>query len=828
MSHHINYSGIGWEAFEDLCIDLWFDEGYKSIKPYGRRADSGRDAVFVDDKSRELTIFQFKRWTTQYSASDLKREIKDAAEKVVHFRPYRFILNSAQEPKAVVNDWIPELQRELEFEVSYWDRSWVDLRLDNRRHDLRRKYFGTGLEYHTWESLVATTAQQVKRALNLSAPKYDPALYVEREAESIFERFRESKEPCLLFVDRAGRGKTNLICTLASRLIQQNKVTLLITGDSTLVDDYSLARIVCTELGYGSGATSDHQLQLKAVAQLLSERGEKCYLFVDGISEADDSRIMGRSLRNLLNYLSEIGNFAVCLTCRDVAFPRLDFYLPKSLLFRVRPLLGSSELDKFAYQVPVGDFTNTEVTRALLLYSDHFHVSFSPSTTARSQLRHPLLLRLFCEANQNQSIGSLGSVPIASTFDHYLNMKIDAVVARTQGRFAPTVIGSVLLNIAKYFSQSEQIKSIVESQLAGVRPETIAVDELREIVRLLEEEGVLEFRQQPLTPERNLYIVFDELRDYLVLKYMITQLPSELRASSNILNSAKKLFQHFSMTSRSSESFTFFSLLGMVLPPVEERREFLRQLRAWDFQTFCACVSRIPPAGTLAQCDADNLKQLAAELKGWYYHLVSEQFQSVKSGIDPWSIRLPGVQATELGILLRASRRCEEISFEYQLLPENAAEFLKIEANADYPTWSISIGTDSASMIPLHDPENGKIISIFRQSAPFGFTKRTLNFPHHSPFAGVSSNIPERIALFDVLNEIGNIIEYGLLPHEAEPLITERARALARSIPDLHIVEGLTLDIFQSHYNRFMSQYESGSADHARIRVKFEELGRLL
>ena len=83
MSHHLNYSGIAWEAFEDLCTNLWFDEGYRDVRPYGRQREGGRDAVFVDNQSNELTIFQFKRWAGHYGSSDLKRMIMEAAKKVV-------------------------------------------------------------------------------------------------------------------------------------------------------------------------------------------------------------------------------------------------------------------------------------------------------------------------------------------------------------------------------------------------------------------------------------------------------------------------------------------------------------------------------------------------------------------------------------------------------------------------------------------------------------------------------------------------------------------------------------------------------------------------
>lgn len=72
MPPRIDFAAISPDDFEHLCIDLWFDEGYADIKPYGGSGDAGRDAVYVDRHSDKQTLFQFKRWTGRYSISDIK------------------------------------------------------------------------------------------------------------------------------------------------------------------------------------------------------------------------------------------------------------------------------------------------------------------------------------------------------------------------------------------------------------------------------------------------------------------------------------------------------------------------------------------------------------------------------------------------------------------------------------------------------------------------------------------------------------------------------------------------------------------------------------
>lgn len=270
MSHHINYSSIGWERFEDLCNTLWFDEGYADIQPYGRTGEGGRDAVFVDQSSGDLTIFQYKRWGS-YRTNEVKSMIKEAAEKVAKFSPKVFILNSSLDPNPQINDWIPTLSSEVGFEVRYRDRSWIDFRLDNRRQDLRRQLFGTQVEHHSLQSLIETSSDQIDRALTNLSLKFTPDIFVRRGAKSTIDNFLRSNKLCLAVVDRTGYGKTNLICGLAEELRDQKVPSILIRGDTSVPDDQALTKIVCIELGYHPEGIAG-QIWRRSAGSLLNQK----------------------------------------------------------------------------------------------------------------------------------------------------------------------------------------------------------------------------------------------------------------------------------------------------------------------------------------------------------------------------------------------------------------------------------------------------------------------------------------------------------------------------------------------------------------------------
>ena len=827
MSHHIDYSGIGWEAFEDLCVDLWFDEGYTSIRPYGRRNEGGRDAIFVDQHSKELTIFQFKRWTGNYRTSDLKSMIKEAAEKIIHFKPKRFMLNSAYDPNPEVNDWIPELEVLLGFAIAYWDRSWIDLRLDNRRQDLRRLFFGVNLEHHTWESLVVTSTKQVQQVLKGLSNKFSQELYVTRDAEKTFTEFAQSIEVGLVIVDRAGRGKTNTMCALSGSLCLKGKPAVLISGNITLTDDHGLERALATELGYGSlNNAVAYQACLQDASRALLGKGEKCYVFIDGVSEADDLRRMTRALKNLLTCLAELQCFRVCISCRDVIWPFIEYDLPtEKFLFPVRQLKWDKGIDKYTYQLLLGDFSDSELDAALPLYSTKYNVTFEPSTTAKAQLKHPLLLRLFCEANENQSLGHIDSVPVASTFEHYVHVKATAVAARTSRHLSPSASVNLLLQLAGRFWQAGDINSILESELGNITLALSAIgpQDIQELLHLLAEEGVVVFTEQPQTPERKLRIVFNELQDYLLLKYFLSRLPEQVRSNSS---QVVTLLKHVSTNVNSPDNFKFLALIGTILPEVTERSEFMRLLFEWDLQTFGACLARIPPVGELKQCEDDYLQLLAKELRDWYSLVLATQFEVLCPFVDPWIYAAKRSVDSDLGIHMYVSPKCKEISYEYRS-KEDPSTLVRVEHTQGYPTWFVSL-SDGEKTVQLHDPDHGTFISIFRQGGPNGLTKRTLNFSFAPPFPGASLNVPERIALFDVWNELSNIIDASRLPYETVPLVAERARDIARSIQGLDPIEGLTLELLRPQMSKLLSRFPDGSRAYVETRNKLDDLEVLL
>ncbi len=321
--------------------------------------------------------------------------------------------------------------------------------------------------HYWWGEILRNCHQQVKSSLTAYSNKYNSDLYVNRSIENTYQRFNESDKTCFLIVDKSGQGKSNLTCSLASQLLAHQKAVVLIRGDVNLTDENGLERLLCKALGYDS---SNYHSHIDSVAQTLQYQDKEGYIFLDGISESNTPLVANRALLNLLVNLNEYGCFRLCVTCRDVAWHRLGYDLPLDLFF-LAPPKNNVEPKHF-----IGPLSDEELDICLPLYQHKYRVDFTLSTTARNQLKHPLLLRMFCEAHQEKTLGIVSNVPVAKTFDLYLLNKTQAVENRLSYKFKSTLLLRILRLMAFEMWKNNDAKSLDESQWLHILPDSATVE----------------------------------------------------------------------------------------------------------------------------------------------------------------------------------------------------------------------------------------------------------------------------------------------------------------------------------------------------------------
>jgi len=812
----IDYSSMSWQAFEDLCSALWFDEGYTNIQPYGRYRDGGRDAVFFDEDRDELVIFQYKRWTSQIAPSRFEDEVLSAIQKVEHMKPTRYILNSALRPSAKHNDWVrDDLQGRCDFPVEYWDRSWLDLRLNNQRQDLRRQYFGISLERHTWGSLLASCQAQVRDALKRVGSKYISETYVERRrVEREFARFLESAESCFLVVDVSGSGKTSLLCHLAE-VYSSRLPVLLIFGRRRIGDEGGLANQVVEELGYAAPTGTRWQHGLDDFVRVLTEQRTHGLLLIDGISENDDISLMRLALHDLLRRYGDNPLLKICVTCRDSLWYRFSLDFPIRLVYRPPQAVHPNGHREMSVSSTLGKWSDDEFQEALTKYKRHFATEFRLGSAAAERCHHPLLLRLLCEGYAGQDLGYLDHLPSNRIFEWYLDKKTRLVAEYCGLSVDPLALFDCLVRLRAALWEDDDSRALPKSSaltlLAGVASR-------EEVYARLVDEGVLQDSETDVPSQPSVGFVFDELGDYLLFRHFMMGLGASGAPTrsqiAELCQSVGDLSRELSVRRRAER---FLELLAANLDDSTLVEYLLEATVRRDLHLFARCAQRRVTTTNLPDEAESRAREFGTRLLFWYSEILKCGFETIRAALDPVCGRPE--QRTQLGIHVSASPAFREVSYHYELRPESA-KAVSWFLSAEYPTVHLSLTPAGGDELLLHDPEKGFIVPVFRDGMHSAY--RVLNFDRDSPFPGVSLYAPERIAKWDVWTELGHMVEqHGL--REPYPLVSERALQLIQELErdGIQVTDAASVG---EQRDAVLSALRPRSRDHIELSMKLDRI----
>ena len=352
----------------------------------------------------------------------------------------------------------------------------------------------------------------------LARAKYSSYLYINRDVERDVESVvREDTQfhNLGLVIERAGSGKTNLLCHLSEKYSRRTIVFFVRSGiwlRQTLGLPAYLAEL------YGSGGAQREATQAEGfvldAAFLACSHGHKVLLIIDGINESGTPELLGQEILWALarwKYLP----IAIVVSCRDIYWslfsgPEWNEWVFGRALVRGRMYRFSRD----EYEGPGG---------ALQKYLDHHKIQGRLEGQAKERCRHPLLLMFFCKAYAGEIVGTIRNIRLLELFDQYWTRKIEepfrAVHPRATKGVGPGA--RYLLDIAREFLKAQQA-SIDKERLAEVTGERDQEERDSTYLRLLDEDVILEEESRP-----NSYtivkFVYEEFMEYVIARHVLEE-----------------------------------------------------------------------------------------------------------------------------------------------------------------------------------------------------------------------------------------------------------------------------------------------------------------
>lgn len=335
------------------------------------------------------------------------------------------------------------------------------------------------------------------------------ASYNAKKLEAAVRLIDLSEKKIFLVTGMAGQGKTNFVCDLVDNQFRLFEIPSIFIPARELNTHPAGARILSFISSSRYAPPTANLFQVLELFQEIAEEMSRPFVFViDGLNEVNDLGGFNNELRLFLNAVTEFETVKVILTCRS------EFFSQKFSSILNEPFATSiHHISDLKSQM-----SHAAKERLLSSYLTHFKITADLSPQAHEFLQNDLLLlRIFCEINENSNIGFISTIYKGRLFMEYLAKIVDG------------------------FSEPEQIQ--VSGALNALAAELLAAEdssqvsvrkftkEHSDVIRRFVAEDVLLRQELPKEGLSSLgdFVVsftYDELRDFIIANYLVESIAS--------------------------------------------------------------------------------------------------------------------------------------------------------------------------------------------------------------------------------------------------------------------------------------------------------------
>jgi hypothetical protein len=311
-----------------------------------------------------------------------------------------------------------------------------------------------------------------------------------------------NKRRCACIVDRAGTGKTNIMCHLTAQLAKKYPIFLL-SGQMQISSEYDITVHIQRRLEQEFRSIfSDWMPRL---IPSLEAAGTWMFILIDGINENLNIALLVQLLKNFIPKLQNT-RIKLVLSCRDVLWDRFAATLKPHLF-----------LDR---AVRLREFSDGEWNRAVGLYFESFQIRVQLAPKAAETLRHPLLLRFFCEAYRGREHETVNDVRIISVLDLYVANLCQNIAERV-GLVSGDSVLALMTDIARvmWFHKASTVgREKLNLEVRDLSKEDSVYTLIRSENIIFEEKVAL------YTADPQIRFVFDEFMEYMIARFWISEL----------------------------------------------------------------------------------------------------------------------------------------------------------------------------------------------------------------------------------------------------------------------------------------------------------------
>lgn len=319
-----------------------------------------------------------------------------------------------------------------------------------------------------------------------------------------------------LITETAGQGKTNFLCDFTENFLLKRKIpATFLTGTEIQASD--LRQSIIQRI-FPNNPNYSFEEFLNVLKEICYSENKFYVLVIDGINENNNSKLLSETLETFIAEILEYDFVKVVVSCRTEYYQQNFSNLEKSSFSNAMKKISSLLSHR-----PDDDLKK----KMLHIYLNYFNIKHNGiSGKAHEQLvENFLLLRIFCEAYQNQELESIENIYKEELFENYYRVKSEEINKRLKSNDEFKVSGNFdirnfINNVVEYM--------IREKTYANVPLDKIIADPKdREMyVRFLDENILV--KRDIQTDEKGIFtsqevvnFTFDEFRDFLISRFLV-------------------------------------------------------------------------------------------------------------------------------------------------------------------------------------------------------------------------------------------------------------------------------------------------------------------
>lgn len=330
--------------------------------------------------------------------------------------------------------------------------------------------------------------------------------------EETIAKFNLLKSRVLVLLDDAGQGKTNLICDLTKEFLLKLEIPIALFYGSDFygLNNSSMKAFVTERITGGT----DFDALNKFIEHECGRRKTNFIIIIDALNESSDTNFPS-ALNVFIGDMLSNPFVRIILTCRteyyDLNFKGVETAAFASETQKINGI--NSKLEEH------------EKDKLFRKYLSFFKIEWKlcDGRVYEKLVSNFLLLRIFCEVHQDQSIGSILNVYMLDLFQEYYRQIRDGIKGKING-------SDSIQRIIR-----EVVKHMVDSRLHKDVPMQVVIDQTtidKNMLFKLIDENIF-FRRDVvdktgvLLDGEVISFTFDEIRDFLIADYLVNVLLPE-------------------------------------------------------------------------------------------------------------------------------------------------------------------------------------------------------------------------------------------------------------------------------------------------------------